>query len=170
MKKALRIAVVLLGLIPLVACATIMKGSEQDISFTSEHEGARVSVYTPNGMLMAEGDTPVVLPLEKGDGYFKAAKYKVVFEVPGYQKKELWLTGSLEAGWYIAGNFLVGGWIGWLIVDPITGAMWTLKPNDISAKLSPAVSSDDATSLHIVMASQVPAELMTQAVLVLSSL
>ncbi|MDY5520178.1 hypothetical protein, partial [Campylobacter lanienae] len=27
-----------------------------------------------------------------------------------------------------AGNFIFGGLLGWLIVDPATGAMWNLKP------------------------------------------
>ena len=35
-------------------------------------------------------------------------------------------------GWYLAGNFIFGGLLGWLIVDPATGAMWNLKPHHTS--------------------------------------
>lgn len=34
-------------------------------------------------------------------------------------------------GWYI-GNLLFGGIIGLLIVDPATGAMWTLIPRKLT--------------------------------------
>ena len=39
-------------------------------------------------------------------------------------------------GWYIGGNILVGGLIGWFIVDPLTGAMYTL-PKEVNADLRP---------------------------------
>lgn len=60
-----------------------------------------------------------------------------VFEAPGYEQEEIWLTGSREAGWCSAGNVVVGGLIGRLIVDPITGAMWNLGPEAVGANLDP---------------------------------
>ena len=72
----------LLGLMPLIACATIMKGSDQKVGFQSTPTGAKVSVYDSAGMLVGDGTTPVTLPLKKGASYFQAAKYRVVFEAP----------------------------------------------------------------------------------------
>lgn len=37
-------------------------------------------------------------------------------------------------GWYF-GNILFGGLIGFLIVDPATGAMYTLKPDTLNVHL-----------------------------------
>ncbi len=36
----------------------------------------------------------------------------------------------------LGGNILFGGLIGWLIVDPATGAMWTLVPKEINTELA----------------------------------
>jgi hypothetical protein len=97
----------------LLGCATIMKGSDQQVSFQSDPSGASLSVFNANGMQVAGGTTPITLPLKKGDGFFQAAKYRVVIEAHGHIKKEIWLSGSLEGGWYIVGNLFVGGLIGW---------------------------------------------------------
>lgn len=168
--RPLCLVALLFGLLPFLGCATIVKGTEQKVTFSSDPDGAKVSVFSPEGMLVAEGKTPVVLPLRKGDGFFQAAKYRVTFEAPGYQKKEIWLSGDLEAGWYLAGNLLIGGFVGWLIVDPATGAMWTLRPKDVITKMDPALSQAEDGSLHIVLASQVPPELMAAATPVVSKL
>jgi hypothetical protein len=159
---------ILFGLVPLIGCATIMKGSEQKVAFQSTPTGAKVSVFDAAGMLVSDGTTPITLPLKKGASYFQAAKYRVVFESPGRQKKEVWLTGSLEGGWYIAGNLLIGGLLGWLIVDPLTGAMWTLSPETVNATLDPGVSKTES-GLHVVLASQVSADVLAQAKLINSN-
>ncbi len=92
-----------------------------------------------------------------------AAKYRVVFEAPGRATKEVWLSGDLEGGWYIAGNFLVGGFLGWLVVDPLTGAMWNLKPSTLTARLDKSVSATQDGGLRVVLADQLPPELLAQA-------
>jgi hypothetical protein len=152
----------LFGLIPLIGCATIMKGSDQKVAFQSSPSGAKVSVYDSSGMLVGDGTTPITLPLKKGASYFQAAKYRVVFEATGHQKKEIWLTGSLEGGWYIVGNFFIGGLIGWLIVDPLTGAMWTLSPDTVNATLDPGMSKIDG-GLRVILAEQVSPKMLAMA-------
>ena len=49
--------------------------------------------------------------------------------------RDLSMSARLNA-WYW-GNILFGGLIGWLIVDPATGAMWKLK-DEFTLHLSPA--------------------------------
>jgi hypothetical protein len=44
-------------------------------------------------------------------------------------------------GWYIGGNLVFGGLVGWLIVDPLTGAMWTIDNNDINITMQPLMRS-----------------------------
>jgi len=162
--RFLTFVVLAFGILPMMACATIMKGGDQKLSFMSDPVGASLSIYNVDGMLVSGGKTPITLPLAKGYGYFKAAKYRVVFEAPGYEPKEVWISGSLEGGWYLAGNLLVGGWIGWLIVDPITGAMWNLNPSNLMATLDKSLALTPDTSLKVMLASDVSPELLAMAV------
>ena len=46
-------------------------------------------------------------------------------------------------GWYIAGNFVFGGLIGWFIVDPLTGKMYNLSPKEINATLGQKSAKKD---------------------------
>jgi len=55
------------------------------------------------------------------------------FEKPGYISSAQTVRASID-GWYAAGNFIFGGFIGWLFVDPVTGAMWKL-PDLVHADL-----------------------------------
>ncbi|MBL8966502.1 MAG: hypothetical protein JNG85_05780 [Spirochaetaceae bacterium] len=162
-RRFLPFLALLVGILPAIGCATIMRGSDQKIAFQSDPTGAAITVYDEDGMLIANGTTPITIPLKKGGGYFQAAKYRVVFEAPGRANKEIWLSGDLEGGWYIAGNLLLGGFLGWLVVDPLTGAMWNLKPSTLNARLDKAVSTAPDGGLRVVMADQVPPELLAMA-------
>jgi hypothetical protein len=55
-----------------------------------------------------------------------------LIKLEGYQDFELQMTRKFN-GWYI-GNLVFGGIIG-LIIDPITGAICTLSPELVRAKL-----------------------------------
>jgi len=60
-------------------------------------------------------------------------------EATNYYPYEVHVKLTVD-GWYF-GNVLFGGLIGILIVDPATGAMYTLKPNELNINLiSSAVS------------------------------
>ena len=48
----------------------------------------------------------------------------------------LYIRSTLNGGWYLVGNFFMGGLIGYLIIDPLTGAMWNLTPKQLSTSLS----------------------------------
>ena len=158
-KNVLRLLGLGLCLATIFGCATVMKGGDQKIYFQSDPSGAKVSVYDVDNRLVADGKTPITLPLAKGASYFQPAKYRVVFEATGRANKEVWLSGSMESGWYIVGNFFIGGLIGWLIVDPLTGAMWNLKPSTVDASLEPKLSASDG-GLRVVLADQVPAKVL----------
>lgn len=116
-------------------CASILKGSGQQISFQSEPPDAKVVITDiRQDKQIQVGSTPFTTTLKRGAGYFKKAKYNVTIEKPGYQTEAIVLEGT-PGGWYIGGNLLFGGGMGWLIVDPATGAMWTLEPSDVSVTL-----------------------------------
>ncbi len=67
-------------------------------------------------------------------------------------------------GWYI-GNFLFGGLIGLLIVDPATGAMWTLDTNEINASLNAlkqGALTESSNTSSILLLQEVPSELRSK--------
>lgn len=62
--------------------------------------------------------------------------------------------------WYAVGNLFIGGLVGWLIVDPATGAMWTLDPQlAIDMPRLSAAESSGSGNLCIASIDQVPAHL-----------
>ena len=118
------------------SCASIVNESIQRVQLDSTPVGADVVITdVSSGETVFTGQTPANVSLEKGDGYFSGKDYQVVFQLAGYQPRTVDLEHSLSA-WYWGGNLLFGGLIGYLIVDPLTGAMWNL-PERISEELTP---------------------------------
>jgi len=79
-------ALVVVGLL-VTGCASILKGSDQKVSFNSEPSDAKVVVTdVRQGKEVQVGSTPFTTTLKRGAGYFKKAKYNVTFEKSGYQK------------------------------------------------------------------------------------
>lgn len=62
--------------------------------------------------------------------------YQVTLSKDGYSAVTLPIKASAN-GWYIGGNIVFGGLIGWLAVDPFNGGMYTLKPKETNAILAP---------------------------------
>ncbi len=112
-----------------VGCASIVSSPNRPIAVTSEPVGANFVVKKDNGIAVSSGVTPATIVLSSSGGYFRPAKYVIEFTKDGH-KQSVPLSGSLN-GWYI-GNFLFGGLIGLLIVDPATGAMWRLDDTVIA--------------------------------------
>lgn len=82
-----------------------------------------------------EGETPVTASLKKNDGYFDPRCYRVVIKKEGFPDYLIDLQPTVS-GWYIGGNVLVGGLIGWVIADPSSGAMWNISPDSIEIDLN----------------------------------
>lgn len=147
------------GLLVIVifGCASIIKSGPQTVSMTSNPSEARLLIYdVRKGNEILDAKTPYTATLERGAGYFKKAKYKIVIEKEGYKTKEILLEGSPN-GWYILGNLVFGGIIGWFIVDPATGSMWTLQPEDIKEDLAKEISFfQQDKGLMIVLTSDLP--------------
>src|SRR6266571_5019050 len=111
-RLAMSIALVFLALVA-TGCASLTTGSEQKVSFKSEPSEAKVVITeVREGKEIRVGSTPFTTSLKRGAGYFKKAKYNVRFEKPGYKPETITLEGT-PGGWYIGGNFVVGG-MGWL--------------------------------------------------------
>lgn len=112
------------GALGLSGCASIVSESRYPVSINSNVPEAVVVVKNRYGNEVHRTFTPAMVTLSSDDGFFKKAKYVIEFEKEGYTSSTQSLSASLD-GWYI-GNIIFGGLIGWLIVDPATGAMWKL--------------------------------------------
>jgi hypothetical protein len=124
-----------LVLLASTGCASIVSETRQTISFGSEPEGADVVVKDENGETVFRSRTPASTSLAKGDGYFDGMDYTCEFSRAGYETRTETLQSSMN-GWYW-GNFLFGGLIGFLAVDPATGAMWKYAPPRVDVTLVP---------------------------------
>lgn len=126
---------VLLTAAMLASCATILgQSSPESLNVRSAPDQAAVTISDESGMKIYEGKTPTILTLEKKRGFFSGKKYTVNISKPGFHDYIATIDTRLN-GWYLGGNIILGGLIGWLIVDPATGAMWTLDRNEVNATL-----------------------------------
>jgi len=161
MKRLALLGVAVAFLAAGTGCATIISGGEQKINFRSDPSEASIKVLDNSGSVVFNSQTPAVAILKKGQGYFQSASYRVIVEKQGYKKQEILLQSSLNGGWYLLGNFFLGGLIGWLIVDPLTGAMWTLAPESVNAQLAKDVSFlQQREGLMIVLLQDVPMKVL----------
>jgi uncharacterized protein YceK len=121
--KTLARPAVLLGMIALLTtgCATIIHGTRQDVGISSTPTGASVTIDN-----LQSGTTPVFSKLRRKENHV------IRIALPGYQPMDLTLTSSVS-GW-VWGNVAIGGLIG-LAVDAISGGMYKLSPEELSAAL-----------------------------------
>jgi len=133
------------SLLLMTGCASIVSKSSYPVTVSSEPTGATVTIKNKHGVAMHKGETPLTVTLPSGSGYFGPGDYTLDFQLQGYQPQHTVMQAGLNP-WYI-GNILFGGAIGFLIVDPLTGAMWKLpeqKAVSLSAQTSEAVITPTA--------------------------
>ena len=114
-------------------CASIFSSTHGNISIRSEPSPAGIIIRDNDGNEVFTGTTPVEVSLPKKVGFFRGADYIVMVSKPGCEPRSITVNRSIS-GWYW-GNILLGGLIGMLIVDPATGAMWTLEKDLPTVKL-----------------------------------
>ena len=164
MKKQIVPVVIAVGLL-LGGCATIVGDKTQLVPISSTPSEANVVITDELGSEIFNGKTPTTVTLQKSDGsYWGGKDYVVKISKDGYMEQEIPVKSSPN-GWYIGGNFIFGGLIGWFIVDPLNGAMYTLSPEQVSATLgAKSAHNNNATdgSISIVLLQDVPASLREQ--------
>lgn len=121
------LALVVVGSLGLVSCASVLHSGPEGVTITSEPPAAQVTItnlWTRQPILQAT--TPVLATLARHAGYMQPARYQIVIEKPGYQPYILTLKAHLDEHYF--GNFVAGGPLGLLVIDPLTGAMYALPP------------------------------------------
>lgn len=117
------------ALLLIAGCASIVSGTKQDVTITSNPSAAQVSIDRAVGGAMQtewEGATPATVELKRKHAYV------LTLSLDGYQPVEMGLKNGTN-GW-VWGNLVFGGLIG-LIVDFSNGAAKTLEPDEIYVDL-----------------------------------
>ena len=119
----------------LTGCATIVSESSNPVVINSSPEQASFTVSNKAGVKVHSGQTPQTVMLDTSAGYFAKEHYTIAYQKDGYQAQSAALDAELN-GWYW-GNLGFGGLLGFLVIDPATGAMWQL-PKRTDAVLMPS--------------------------------
>lgn len=113
-----------------------------------------ITITNSKGMEVYKGNAPASVILKASEGFFKKASYQVKFTKDGYQEKVVPLSCKVD-GWYW-GNLVFGGLIGFLIVDPATGAMYKLERDFLNETLTPSPVTEHQPELKIYELSKIP--------------
>lgn len=163
--KTFLTATLMTASLALTGCASIMSGSTQTLTFKSVPDTANIVITNKLGEKIHTGSTPATVTLKRGNGYFKPASYDVTFSKEGYQQKTVHVTAKMN-GWYIA-NIVFGGLVGFLIVDPATGAMYSLSPNDVNTLLeisnTESNKMQNTQNLTVMLIDEVPKDMLARA-------
>lgn len=128
-------------------CASIVDGgSDKSVSIKTNPAGATVTIINKKQETIFTQTTPTIVSLDRG-GFFVPAEYKLHFEYPGYYPRDVKVKSTVD-GWYL-GNVIFGGVLGLLIVDPGTGAMWTLSPRQVTWNLVPHTTELSSNELAL---------------------
>lgn len=121
----------------LSGCASVVSKSNYSVAIASNPATADFTIVNKSGQLIQSGVTPTTVDLKSSAGYFKGQSYTISFKKEGYADTEFTLKSSLD-GWFY-GNILIGGVLGALVIDPLTGAMYKL-PKQVDVSLDQTTS------------------------------
>ena len=138
------------------SCATIVSKSNYPISINSSPSEAKITITNKKGIQVYAGNTPATLSLKAGSGFFGKAHYQVKFTKNGYDTRIVPVNFKLD-GWYF-GKILIGGFIGMLIVDPATGAMFKLDTEFLNETLTQSTANVQKEGLKIYTLNEIPKE------------
>lgn len=135
--------VIVLSALALTGCASIFSGTTQEVGIRTT-PGAKFTVTNGYGSQVASGESPATVDLKRGASYFSPQSYRIQLSKAGYKPRTVDVQPGMNP-WYF-GNILLGGFIGMVIVDPLTGAMFRLSPHEVDMQLDP--SGEDISALE----------------------
>ena len=127
--------VLMLCLLP--GCASLVSNSAWPVFIDNRSGSAQFVIKNRNDVVISEGQTPAIIILSSGAGYFTNADYIVHFSKPGYRNQGYRLVGTFN-GWYWGNLLNIVGFF----VDPATGAMWRL-PQQLIISLPKLIPADE---------------------------
>lgn len=142
----------------MTSCASIISKTSYPISINSDPQRVEFIVKNKKGEEVMRNITPCTIKLDASSKYMSGEKYEITFKHPDYKEQKIYIHSRIE-GWYW-GNIFLGGLIGMLIVDPLTGAMYKLDTTPINIKLAAATAKSDIDAqLNIVDINTIPEEM-----------
>lgn len=136
-------AIIMVMPVLITSCASILGKSSYPVSINSNPNGADISITDKKGKEVYKGQSPATVSLKSGAGFFSRAEYQVKISSKGYAEQVVPVIYKLN-GWYF-GNLFLGGFLGMLIIDPATGAMWKLDTPPISITLHKSNALNEPT-------------------------
>lgn len=136
-----RVSILLLSGVCILSsgCASIIHGTTQEVSLSSNPSGARVQA---DGNQVGETPTKVILK--------RKTDHVLVFNKEGYEQEQRTVMHVVSGAVY--GNIAAGGLIGWG-VDAATGAQYKLAPETIHVELQPAKEGSSETKTQAIQMS-----------------
>lgn len=131
-------AATLAAILAMNGCASIASSNKPKVNIYALPQVTTYTIKDSAGKVLLTGQTPGAALLETSRGYFKRQTYSITFSADGYSDSTQALKPTIS-GWYWW-NILLGGAIGMLIVDPLTGAMYTL-PDEVVGTLKPVATN-----------------------------
>lgn len=145
-----------------MGCATIVGDRTHLMLLNSTPSNAIVEIVDETGAAIFKGKTPTSVTLEKSTGkYWGKKSYTVKISKDGFKIQTISVIAKPN-GWYIGGNIIFGGLIGWFIVDPFNGAMYNLTPDKINASIGMEEAHNNSATdgnISIVLLEDVPQHL-----------
>jgi len=139
-----KIIVIACALLIIVSCASIVSGTKQEVSISSDPPEAAIKILGTGGEEVYTGITPAAVKLKR------KSEYDVFISLDGYKEEKIHISKGFN-GWYL-GNIICGGIIG-LIIDASNGAINKLEPDVISVSLATAYKDDGTQELYAVFRS-----------------
>lgn len=133
LRSTLQMATLIAASTLFTSCASIVSSSRYTVPIRSEPSGAAITIMDRDSAVVFQGHTPAMVELRSSRSYFKRGIYTVHLTAPDHEPFSQKLRANVS-GWYW-GNLLIGGAIGMLIVDPLTGAMYSLKGRYVLGQL-----------------------------------
>ena len=127
LRSTLSLVFIGISTLMLSSCASMFSESEYPVHIDSVPSKMEIVVTDIDGDIVYRGKTPTVVELDAGAGYFVRARYTVRLYDGGKAVGERKIDSSID-GWYFA-NWFGPTLFGFLVIDPITGAMWKLDEN-----------------------------------------
>jgi hypothetical protein len=133
--SALRFSSFFIALLLLQSCATMRSTNTYTIHLQSEPSGASIEVFDRKNTIIHTTQSPDSIVLKSGAGYFKRSDYTVTANTAGYLPATERIEFEVDKKYYL--NFFTSFFmpVAFLIIDPITGAMWQPKEEQLFLKL-----------------------------------
>lgn len=110
-------------------CATIVSKSQYSFAVKANEPGTIVNVYDEKDVLVTWIKAPGTITLDAYAGFFSPASYRFVFEKPGFENDESIVAAKIDPCYWINLICIYSAPLGMLLVDPISGAMWSFDEN-----------------------------------------